>query len=574
MRFLIRYIIPLFFAQVFLGQNFVATVSKKSVNEGERISVSFNLDSRGANFTPPSFEGFKVVSGPNPSQSMEIMNGRMSARYSWSYLLIPVKTGTLTIGTASVKASNGVLKSKPIQLNVKKLTAAEKKRQSRQYLFLKTVVSKGSLYQGEPLVATYKLYTRVNINDYGITKEPEFNGFWNKEFEIKQNNRSSEVIDGKQWTVFTLKKKLLYPQKSGDLVIDPMKMEFVIEKPSNRRRSLFERPEMININTSSDPIKIKVKSLPSGAPKSFSGAVGQFNLSSKVSKNELKANDGVDYSIVISGRGNLQLLPKPDLDFPQDFEVYDPKIDNKYSVKLSGASGKKQFNYLVIPRFGGEFTLKPFEFSYFDPKQKKYVTLKSEAHQLKVEKGAQDEAVTFKGGVNKSEVKNLNSDIRYIKTSTDFSKKSGIWLGSLGYYLTLLVGPLLVFLAFLWKRKELGERADVVGTKRKKANKNASKYLKEAEASINDDSQFYSNLGKALNGYLSDKLNLPLSALTLDEVKSRLTAANVETATVDQLSSTLENCEMAKYAPMQGVSKEQMLADATSIINQIESVLK
>lgn len=565
--------LSLFFISIsFFGQNFTATVSKNPVQAGERFTLEFVILTQAKNFTPPTLNGFKILSGPNQGQSTNYVNGVVTRKTTLSYVLSVPKEGKINIGSASINTSSGQLKTKPITITVKKLSEADKRSASRKYIYLKATVSRTNLYVGEQLTATYKLYTKANIQKYEFSKNPDLTGFWNKEFDNKSEG-IVEMINGQRWTVYQLKKVILIPQQSGNLLVDPFKMDFTIEKPSSRR-SFFSQPEYIELHLSSNPIKINVKPLPLSPPSSFAGAVGEFKLLASINKKEVIANDGIDYKIKISGNGNFHLFSKPKTHFPEDFEVYDPKISNGYKVRTSGTKGSKEWNYLIIPRFGGDFTIPAVDFTYFSPKKKKYITLSTEKHLIKVEKGNGEGNVTFRGNSNKQDVESLDQTIRYIhSSSSNLNKMSKSWFGSWIHYLLLTLAPIIVIVGLLLKNKFAKIGKDIIGTKRKKANKTASKYLKKAEKSKDDKTLFYELLGKALYGYLSDKLTIPLSELNKEKIEEKLSKSLSDTD-LKGLLDTLDYCEMAKYAPITSVNEQQLLIKSEEIINKIEQEYK
>ncbi len=548
------------------SQNFVATVSKNTVEVGERFQLTYTITTKAKNFIAPPLTDFRVLGGPNQGSSYRSVNGKTTSQITVSYVLTPTKEGKFIIAPADLVTNSGQLKTKAITITVKKLSEVEKRNIYRQYLFLKASVSRTHLFQGEQLTATYKLYTKVAIQQHELTKLPELTGFWNRPIE-EQTQATTEVLNGQRWTVHLLKKVILIPQRNGDLLIDPFKMKLAIVKPGSRR-SVFSPGELIELNLSSRAIKIKVKPLPKNAPISFKGAVGEFRLASSINKTEAQANESIDYKMKISGKGNFHLFGKLEPKFPEDFEVYDPKITNRYKVRASGTKGAKEWSYLVIPRFGGDFTVPPVEFSYFSPKQKKYITLKTEAYALKVSKGTGEQNVTFNNRVNKKEVTELDSTIRYIHTESD-DLTSTTWFGSWLHYLLLLLAPLLVGAGLFYKKQLANEKKDTIGTKKKKANKTASKYLAEARGNLANKSVFYDALSKALYGYLSDKLSIPLGELSKDKIKEKL-SEQLDEIDLDKLIDTLHYCEMAKYAPSSSVSEEELLNKAEEVINQIE----
>lgn len=550
------------------AQDFTATVSKNKVEVGQQFTLQYVIRTNAKDFTPPALNDFKLLGGPNQGRSTNWVNGKVSSQVTISYVLTPKKEGTFVIPPAKIVTDRGELSTKPITITAKKITEADKQNAAREYIYLKATVSRTNLYVGEQLTATYKLYTKVNIQKYEFTRTPELTGFWNKEFDTEGEGKV-EVINGQQWTVYLLKKVILVPQQSGDLIVDPFGMDFIIEKP-NTRRSIFSRGETVSLKLSSRPIKINVKALPKNAPSSFNGAVGEFSLSSSINKTEVQANDGIDYKIKIAGQGNFHLFSQVATQFPEDFEVYDPKISNNYAIKYNGTKGSKEWNYLVRPRFGGDFTIPSLPFTYFSPKKGKYVTLQTDEFQLKVAKGKNEENTTFRSQVNKENVEELDHTIRYIHTSgTNLNKSSKSWFGSWLHYLLLGLAPLLVLVGFVFKQRLQVANNDVIGTRRKKANKVATKYLAEASKNKADQAKFYELLGKALYGYLSDKLSIPLSELNQEKIKEKLTHSLSE-ANIKSLLETLDSCEMAKYAPMTSVSEEELLKKAEVIIELIE----
>jgi hypothetical protein len=552
------------------SQNFSASVSKSVLTEGERFKFILHIRTNGTKLSNPNFEGFKLLQGPIKESSYQIINGKTTQALTWSYILLASKVGSFTIPSVVLTTKEGEIKTEPIDIIVKKESPFLKKYALKGDYFILPSVSKKNIYKGEQLLLNYTFYTKVN-GQLSQNKEPKLNGFWKKEIE-KENEFSSVIINGENWSKGIIKQVILIPQKSGELLIDPIEITlasvYIKRDKWGRALSREQKKQTIKSNT----IKINVKPFPSTPPSSFTGAVGEFRLSGTINKQEVLANDGIDYKIKITGAGNFHLFGKPDINFPNDFEVYDPKIKNNYKVKTSGTRGSKEWSYLVIPRFGGKFNIPVVAFTYFSPKKKKFITLKTDDFDISVSKGLKEENVTFRSQVNKQEVENLDQTIRYIHTSgKGLNKSSKSWFGSGIHYGLMTLAPLLVICGFLMKKQFDKQNSDTVGTKRKKANKTANKHLAEARKNRADESVFYTLLSKALYGYLSDKLSIPLSELNKEEIQKKL-AVSLSEGDVNKLLETLDYCEMAKYAPVSTVTNEELLAKSEEIINQIEKL--
>jgi hypothetical protein len=573
---------------------FVATVSKTTVAVGEPFQVRFTLNTSGKQFTPPNFKDFRVLSGPNQSTSMQFINGQMSSEISIGYSLLAVKEGTFVIEPAKISVGSDVLITQPIKITVVQGANSQQNPANNNagtsttgtndeisdVMFIQASVNKTNVYQGEQLTATYKLYTRASIVGNDLVKFPELNGFWNEDIEI-DNQWRTEIYNGQKWNVATIKKVVLFPTRSGNLEIDPLIMTFTVrQRSSGQAQSLwdqfFGRVEDKDYTLSTKPIKIHVKPLPQPAPESFNGAVGNFQLEAKVNKTEVTTNDAIDLSVKIKGTGNINLVENVQANFPQDFEVYDPKITDNISVTPGGVSGTKEFKYLIIPRYAGNFTIEPIEFSYFDTKTKKYVTLKSDPFEIKVEKGTGENSVAFNGNnINKEDVKILGNDIQFIHTNAKTLKpKESIWFGTLKHYVLLLISIVLLAGGFVYKKHLIKSQADVVGANRKKAAKIAHKYLKEAKKAIKDEKAFHDALAKALYNYVSYKLNINTSELTNETITEKLKTADVQENTIKELNEIIANCEMARYAPVHNFSNQELLSKAEQCIQKVESEFK
>jgi hypothetical protein len=396
---------------------------------------------------------------------------------------------------------------------------------------------------------------------------PNFNGFWAEELK---NTRASwddkiQLINGKQYRKATLRRMVLIPQHSGNIKIDKIKLSALVNA------SFFNRGTVVDA-ISNAPV-LKVKPLPDGKPKNFSGAVGTFQISAKASSNQINTNDALNYIIEVKGIGNLKLVNEFDVPFPGDFEKYDPKTSENIQVDKKGMHGSKKWDYLLIPRHAGDYTIPALHFTYFDLKTKKYKTLQSSPININVVKG---EGGTTSGvvynNVNKQDFQILDEDIRYINNTTPDLIPNGEYLfGSVKYYILFFTPAILFLLILFIKRRIDASSKDVVGRKMKKAQKKANKHLKQAEKLIGEGGKsFYDEIFAALYGYIRDRLNMGISELSKQQIKERFEEKKINAKTIDELISVLETCEMARFAPISGVSRKELVVQARNVINQIE----
>lgn len=594
-----------------MAQEFTAGLSDNTVGVGEQFQLTFTINANGSRFQPPPLNDFNVLSGPNQSTSMQFVNGNISQSISYSYILQAKAEGTFKIGPASIESGGKKLQSNPLTIKIVKGSgggaSAGRGGQSAQgnqggqastadmgnNLFLRISVNKTTAFQGEELIATYKLYFKVSVVNYGIEKLPSLNGFWTQDIEMpKQPVIHKESIDGVQYNVAEIRKVVLFPQHSGTLELEPMEATTVVRIQAKRKSNpndifdqFFNDPffgggvQDVSYKVRSNILKINVKELPkAGQTEAFRGAVGKFSMEAFLDKPSTKANDPVTLKIKISGQGNIKLIEAPKLKFPQDIETYDPKTADNISTTVSGVSGSRTFEYLLIPRHQGEYKLDPFAFSYFDPGKNEYVTLRSPEFKLKVEKGNGNEsAASTVVGVTKEDVQLLGKDIRFIKPGkTDLRPEGETFYNSAAFYI-LLVSPFLLLIGFLFfyqQNKELSSNLTLM--KSRKANKVALKRLSTAKQFLAQDKkeEFYDAIFKALWGYVSDRLGLPLSQLSKESAASALNKRNVETDLVNQFILTLDNAEFARFAPAGHGEMEVMYKRTVELISKIEEVIK
>ncbi len=585
------------------AQTFTAGVSKNPVGLNEQFQLSFTLSSSGSAFKPPSLSEFMVLSGPNQSTSMQFVNGSMSQSLTFSYILQPKKEGSFKIESASVESGGKLLLSNPISITVNKGSGGgqsgqqgndQKTNISSNNIFIKVSIDKSNVFVGEAIVASYKLYTNVQVVNYSINKIPAFNGFWSQDMQMPaQLQLKTEVVNGVTYQVGEIKKVVLFPQQSGTLSLEPMEGECIARMQVKRNRSgspfdIFNDPFFndpffggggirdVKFAVKSAPVKITVKELPANAPASFDGAVGRYTMEGILDKSNPKANDAVSFKVKLSGKGNIKLAEAPEFELSPDIEKYDPKITDNITVNERGASGVRTFEYLLIPRHQGSYSFGPVEFSYFDLDKKNYVTLKTPAYQLKVERGTESGSPVASTG--KADFQVLGRDIRFIKTTpTLFTSGNEDFYGSVIFWILLIVGIGGFAFLVVFRRKQLALNADMAAVKSRKATRMARKRLETAGSLLKSGNQtgFYDETGKALWGYLSDKLKLPVSALTKESVVAALTNASVTQKTTNRLVETIDYCEFARFARMEGgKNPDQVYQDTVNLITQLEDEIK
>lgn len=567
------------------------------VSIGQQFRVTYQVNDQGSSFRGPSFKGFTVLSGPAQSSnsSIQIMNGAMtqSVNYSFTYYLQADKEGNYSIEPATITVQGKTYKSNSISVQVVKAQAGTQNQNSNPQrgqqqqpqsnassgigandLFVKAILSKNEVFQGEHLVVTFKIYTKVNLVGFEDIKFPSFTGFWSSEIKLpEQISLKRENVNGVMYQVAELRKNIVVPQKSGNLTIDPITVTSIVQVRSQGRRktgdpffdNFFNDPffnnsvQNVKKEVKSQPVTVRVKPLPeSGKPAGFSGAVGSFSLKANLDKTRVKANDAITMRVTVSGNGNLELIDKLNVEFPADFEVYDPKIKDNITTGNGGVSGSRTFEYLIIPRNPGKFTLKPFELSCFNLASRKYETLTSPSFDIQVDKGAGGGSVAY-SGMDKEEIKYLGTDIRFIKTgSPGLRLVSYRFLGSWQYW-ALMILPLILFAAVLviWQ-KQIRLRGDVKRMKHRKATSVAIKRLKKAHTHLQQKQEdaFYDAISQAIWGYLSDKFGIPLASLSKDTIRESLTKNRVSEELINQFTTILENCEFARFAP--GAKEEKM----------------
>jgi len=591
---------------------FIGT-GKQVVEVGERFRIVYEVNADGSSFRSPDFGDLQVLSGPNTStnSSIQYINGRMTQSYSktYSFIVQATQEGEVTVAPASVKVDGKTYKSNSITIKVVRSNAAQsntatqssgQNRSSGNVLqdddvYIKSYISNRNPYLGEQIIITYKIYTKVPVSNLSMDKSPSYPGFWSKNL-MEDNNKfkqSTQVINGEEYIVADIAKYALFPQKSGELTIEPVRMNCVVQirVQSDKRRSsdpfesFFNDPffnrNVKNVETvlASEPIKLNVKPLPQlGKPENFNGAVGEFTFMSELDNDQLTTNDALTLKVKISGKGNIELVSAPEVKFPSDFETYDPKVRSNIKVSAAGISGNKTFEYLAIPRAAGDFSIGEVAFSYFNPKEGKYHTFSSGELTVSVAKGDNSSpGVTYSSSAQE-DIRFIGQDIHHIKTGMFLLKEKGDFLFASTLYYILMALPLLLLVLFIivWKQQEK-RRSNVSLMKNRKANKIARMRLQKAAKlrKENDEKAFYDELAQALWGYIADKFNIPKSNLSVDTVKETLRAQHVDEQVTDNFVNTLHNIDFARFAPGDSGGKmENVYNEAMNAIMQAEKQLR
>ncbi len=555
------------------AQQFSASADRTTVGENETFQVDFTFsgsDVNGiSNFRPPNFTNFRVLSGPNQSTSMQFINGSSSASVTYTYILQPASTGEFSIAPASItykgkSYTTNDLKIKVIKGSIKSSAVnAASSDDIGKNVFIVAEADKKRVYLGEQVTVIYKLYTRLNISSPQITKLPSYQGFWAEEIDMP-NTISFELgmYKGERYRVAKLKEVALFPSKTGKLSVTPFELTIpVIVRKKSRSNNIFDdffndsffgASQTVNYNAKSNTVVIYVDPLPSeNVPPSFNGAVGNFSIKASLDKNNVQTNESVTLRVILSGTGNFKLLDLPSLKLPAGLEKYDPKVIENINRK-SVISGQKIYDYLIIPRAAGNKEIPPIEFSYFNAAARKYVTLSTPAFKINVEKGV-GEYASSSPGFSKEDVKFLNEDIRYIKTS-EFSlkRKEEISVVKDWFWAGIAI-PLFVFFGVVWyvKRKEkISSNLELL--RFQKAEKAAKQRLRLAKQALdnNDSKSFYNEISLALSGYMEDKLNIQKSDFTLELALSKLRMMNVDEVYIEKTKTIAEKCEFARFAPV------------------------
>ncbi|MDI9310000.1 MAG: BatD family protein [Limnohabitans sp.] len=588
----VLFIFLLFCIKLTAQIQFVAGVSKNNLGINERLRIDFAMNEEGDNFNPPSFEGFRIVGGPNQSVSFQWINGRKSFEKTYSYFLQPLKKGTFIIKSATIEINGQTYKTSPIKVTVGNAVQEERdpydpysnypyQQQSQQVpisilgkegVHLVAEIENTSPYVNEPITVVYKIYVsnRTMVGNYMIDQNPKYNNFWSQNIDIKPVVQQAK-FKGEMYRYLVLRKTILYPQKAGKLVIEPLTLDVEVEIPTGET-DFFGQPitTLGHKKVSAGAKTITVKPLPEvGKPANFTGAVGKFDFKVIPSKTSVRAGESIDLKLQVTGKGNLKLftLPKPVV--PPSLEMYDPEHQENVQTPLTGMEGSIQDIYTIIPQAKGKFPIKPMTFSYFDLATKTYKTIISKEITLFVEEGDAS-AVSNEPTSNKTKITS-RSIFAFIKTKTELvSQSKQDFLGS-GLFYGLLIAPFLAIPAIIaFRRKKSAMDADVTGNRIRLSNKLAKKYLSEAQKQLGNKEPFYIALERALHNFLKAKLHIETSDMSKDIIKELLAAKKAEDASIEQFIALVESCEFARYAPSTSTSIQNDYNLAVSIISDLE----
>lgn len=564
---------------------FQTKVSKNRMGINERLKVSFEMNKNGDNFRPPKFEGFRVVGGPNQSTSNTWINGKRSFSRTYTYFLNPTRKGTLKIGQATIKIDGEIYKTSPAQVEVTDAVKTPNQGGNADYIADQNVhlvaeVSNGRPYLNEAFTVVYKLYytSQIGISNVNEVESPSFADFWSHLIPIQKLEMKQGVFKGETYNYVTWRKAVLYPQKTGELVIEPLTLNINVQVPSNRRDIFGQRinRQVPKVITAGKRI-IKVKPLPEkNKPIGFTGAVGSFDLSYSLNKKVLKASESFQATLKVSGRGNLKLFGLPKITVPATLEVYEPEHTESIKTNLLGMQGSIQDTYTIVPEFQGNYPIPGVSFSYFDPNKQSYVTLSSKEYMVNVNEGPLA-GKSPKGEIVSNLLKpNLNNkQFNFIALETDLQPiiKSQSFFGKRNFYLMIFVPFVFLFLFTIWFKTQSTRKIDPVTERQKTANRLAKKYLSSAKKALRKKEAFYEALERALHNYLKAKLRIVTADFSKDRIISLLKDKKVEINLIKEFVALLSDCEAARYAPTTSVRMQEDFDRASKLISKMDKQL-
>ncbi len=574
------------------------------VTAGEMFRVEFvltNAKPDEGSFKVPSFEGLEVLAGPTTAtgHSFQSINGVSSSKstFTITYVVMGQKAGNITISSAevAVKGKKYTTKSTPIEVVAQSAkrdeqAAAEQgtavqNQIAQDDILLRLNLSRSTVYQGEPIRASLTLYTRASIAGFEDVKLPSFNGFWSQELSVDNYRTTRQTVDGKVYDSQIIKEYLLYPQQTGMLSIEPADITAVAQVVMRTNRAFDPffggGSEVYNVprKLTTGRVNVTVKELPAGAPASFTGAVGQFSMDTQLPSQELKANSAANYTVKISGTGNLTFLQAPKLSLPSSFELYDVRSTEAIQSSTAGTSGYRQFEYPFIARAEGEYDVPAIEFSYFNPEKGAYVTLSSAALTLNISPDGSAGATTAQiiTGTSKEGVRQLGSDIRFIKLGdAALATVAAPLMFSTTYFIIVLLIVVLAVVAYVLLRRAIRDSKNTVLVRNRRANKVAVQRFRAAERFMREQNRhaFFEEMLRALWGYMSDKLNIPVSTLTKENIREQLQRRGCPAEDAQRFTDIISRCDEAQYSPAESVQMSDVYAEGVNIISQIESIIK
>ncbi len=561
-----------------------AKVSKNKLGINQRLKIEFTINKQGGdNFSPPKFSNFKVVGGPSQSVSQSWINGKVTFSQSYSYIIQPKRKGELTIGSASIEIAGKNINSKPIKIIV--LDAIEIPKDpndpnyiAQQNIHLVAEISKSKPFVGEGLYVEYRLYVSENISVYdtSVTEAPQYNGFWNQNIKINNFPVKMGKYNGEDYRYIVLQKAFLIPTKTGKLQIDPMKMDIVIGVP-NGRTDFFGNPITQNIRKEFASAKkiISPRALPlKEKPENYTGAVGTFKFNVSLSKNLLKANESSQIQLTVKGKGNLKLFELPKVVTPVELEKYQPERTEKVRVSSSGISGTVSDTYTIVPQYKGKYKIPNISFSYFNPKEEKYHTINTDNLIVEVLEGKELNPVLEINTVQKQTVVSTGKNFRYIQTKSNFKPidRSEFFKSNL-FYALLFIPILTIPIVILITKRNERRNNDLVGSKSRKAEKLAKKYLSEAQKQLGKKEAFYESLERALHNYLKGKLGIETADISEEKITEILEKRSVDSKTIHEFIVVLKNSDLARYTPITNSEMKEEFERAKQVIVQLDKQL-
>jgi hypothetical protein len=581
-------------------------IAPEAVVMGEQFRLTFTVNAEGRELRAPDLSDFEVLMGPSisTSRSFEIVNNQSTSVFtqSFTYILMPKNEGTFNLTPATIRVNNANYSSNSLVIRVlppdqtagpstsprgadPSGTSSSTSTISNNDLFVRIIVDRRTVYEQEGLLVTFKLYSLVDAQPTNI-KYPDFEGFLVQDIDISPQ-WILENYEGRNYRTAIMKQTVLYPQRSGRITVGSGTFEINVRQRTQRRTtsifdSFFDTYQDVRKYLTTTPVTIDVKPLPAGRPASFTGAVGNYTMQTSINSTNVKTNEAVVLTVTFNGSGNIRLLKNPEVVFPNDFEVYDPRVTNNIRTTAQGSSGTKTIEYMAIPRFAGDFEVPAVQFSYFDPRAEVYRTLASESFKLHVERGVGEEGASSSVVSNFSSqesLRYLGQDIRYIKviSKPHFLTNNEIFFGSFTFIFVYLIIMMLFMAFFVIYRKQVEENANIALVRTRKANKTAVRRLKKAEKLLQEHKKeaFYEEVLRALWGYLSDKLNIPQAQLTKDNVETELSKYGVGEGLSSEFMNILHTCEFARYAPGQTSEAMDILFKQTvDAIGKMENTIK
>jgi len=587
MRNILLVILFGFFSCIISAQvNFRANLSKSSLGINERVRVDFIIDKDGDNFTPPEFENFRIVAGPSQSIKNSWINGKKSYSKTYTYFLSPVKKGNFKIGQASIQVGDEIYKTMALKLVVtsavdKPLNPNDPLYVADKNIHLVAEVSKTNPYLNEPISIVYKLYVSpdTGVNNWRELDAPRYADFWSKNINIKNLMVENGTYKGEPYRYVILRKTVLYPQKIGELSIEPLVLDITVQTPSNRRDFFGQIiNNTVNKTVSAGKLKVQVKPLPEmGRPNNFSGAVGKFDLFVTTSKKELLLSEAFQLDLEIKGNGNFNLFAFPSINLPQSLEVYEPERSEKLTTNFKGIRGSIKDQYTIVPSSAGKYSIPRISFNYFDPNDSKYKTQTSTQNYInvkgaitnnsRIENNAEDRA---SNKVDLMQYGNLS-----FKTKTKFKKiNQQIFFYSKIFWIILLLPFTILFIILIIQRILNNKKNDKNWIRANNAKKLGKKYLSDAKKNIDNKTKFYEALDKAMMNYLKSILLFDNSEYNAKKVRESLLNKSVSLKTINLLEDIFNNCQMARYTPFDTVDMDNDYRRALELITLINNEIK